>query len=100
MVGLTDHLNMTIVVDWDVKPQIKQTKKKLLTFFEMTPSFRRVSARKFAEKLRGSSRSFSASFRGVSPRNLAETKMEYASLREITRSFLRESLRLRILFAK
>ena len=26
MVRLTDHLDMTIVVDWDVKSQIKQTK--------------------------------------------------------------------------
>ena len=25
MVRLTDRLDMTIVVDWDVKPQIKQT---------------------------------------------------------------------------
>ena len=24
MVRLTDHLNMTIAVDWDVKPQIKE----------------------------------------------------------------------------
>ena len=27
VVRLTDPLNMTIVVDWDVKPQIKQTKE-------------------------------------------------------------------------
>ena len=27
MVRLTDHLTMTIVVDWDVKPQNKQTNK-------------------------------------------------------------------------
>ena len=27
VVRLTDLLNMTIVVDWDVKPQIKQTKE-------------------------------------------------------------------------
>ena len=26
VVRLTDHLDMTIVVDWDVKPQIKQNK--------------------------------------------------------------------------
>ena len=26
MVGLIDRLDMTIVVDWDIKPQIKQTK--------------------------------------------------------------------------
>ena len=65
MVGLTDHLNMTIVVDWDVKPTTNQTKQKnkLLKFFKMTPSFRRVSVRKFAEKLRESSWSFFASFR-------------------------------------
>ena len=55
----------------------------------MTPSFRGVSARKFAEKLRESSRSFSAESRG-------EKKMVCASLREISRSFLRESSRLRI----
>ena len=29
MVRLTDCLDMIIVVDWDAKPQIKQTKKKL-----------------------------------------------------------------------
>ena len=28
MVRLTDHLHMTIVVDWDVKPKNKQTKKQ------------------------------------------------------------------------
>ena len=28
MVILTDRLDMTIVVDWDVKPQIKQTNKQ------------------------------------------------------------------------
>ena len=27
MVRLTDSLDMTIVVDWDVKPQAKQTNK-------------------------------------------------------------------------
>ena len=27
MVRLTDRLDMTIFVDWDVKPQIKQTNK-------------------------------------------------------------------------
>ena len=44
--------------------------------------------------LRESSRSFSVSFRGVSPRNLAEkTKMVFANLREISRGFLRESSR-------
>ena len=66
----------------------------------MTPSFRGKSARKFAEKfaefLGEISRSFSTSFRGVSLRNLAEKKkMVCASLREIPRSFLRESSRLR-----
>ena len=50
----------------------------------------------FAEKLRESSRSVSASFRGVSPRNLAEKKMVCSNLCEISRSFLRESSRLRI----
>ena len=62
----------------------------------MTPSFRGLSARNLAEKLRESSRGFSASFRGVSPQNLAEKKMVCANLREISRSFLRESSRLRI----
>ena len=28
MVRLSDRLNMTIVVDWDVKPQIKQTNEE------------------------------------------------------------------------
>ena len=28
MVRLTDRLDMTIVVDWDVKPQVKQTNKQ------------------------------------------------------------------------
>ena len=28
VVGITDHLNMTIVVDWDVKPTTNQTKQK------------------------------------------------------------------------
>ena len=32
VVRLTDRLDMTIIVDWDVKPQIKQN-RKLLTFF-------------------------------------------------------------------
>ena len=27
VVRLTDHLDMTVVVDWDVKPQIRQTNK-------------------------------------------------------------------------
>ena len=27
MVRCTDHLNMTIAVDWDVKPHIKKTSK-------------------------------------------------------------------------
>ena len=26
MFRLSDHLNMTIAVDWDIKPQTKQTK--------------------------------------------------------------------------
>ena len=43
-----------------------------------------------------SSRSFSAAFRGVSSRNLAEKKIVCTSLREISRRFLRESSRLRI----
>ena len=69
MVRLTDRLDMTIVVDWDVKPQIKQNKTlNCQTFFEMTPSFRGTSRRK---------------------------NMVCASLREISRSFLRESSRLR-----
>ena len=73
VVRLTDCLDMTIVVDWDVKPQIKGNKKLNLTFFEMTPSFR-----------------------GETPRNPAEEKkIVCAGLPEISRSFLRESLRLR-----
>ena len=52
----------------------------------MTPSFRRVPARNFAEKLHESSRSFSASFRGVSLRNFTERKKKIcANLREISR---------------
>ena len=62
----------------------------------MTSSFRGVSARKFAEKLHESLQGFSASFRGVSSQNLAEKNMVCASSREISRSFLRESSRLRI----
>ena len=26
MIRLTDHLDITIAVDWDIKPQTKQTK--------------------------------------------------------------------------
>ena len=33
---LTDRLDMIIVVDWDVKPQIIRNKNLNLTFFEMT----------------------------------------------------------------
>ena len=29
VIRLTDRLDMTIVVDWDVKPQMKQTSKTL-----------------------------------------------------------------------
>ena len=60
VVSLTDSLDMSIVVDWDVKPQIKQNKKfKLLMFFEMI-------SRVFAEYLREISRRNSAKVRGVS----------------------------------
>ena len=52
--------------------------------------------RNLAEKLREYSQSFSASCRGVSPRNLAEKKMDCKTLREISQSFLCESSRLRI----
>ena len=52
----------------------------------MTPSFRGVSARKFAEFLLEFSRSFSAKSRGEKTNGL----------RELTRSLLRESSRLRI----
>ena len=31
MVRLIDHLNMTVAVDWDVKPQTKQTKSTCVT---------------------------------------------------------------------
>ena len=64
VIRLTDRRDMTIVVDWDVKPQIKQN-KKLLTFFEMTPKV-------FAEYLRD-----------ISWRNSDE----------ISREFLRENSR-------
>ena len=60
--------------------QTKQT-FKLLMFYEMTPSFRGVSERKFAEFLREISR---------------RKRMVCANFREISRSFLRESSRLRI----
>ena len=63
----------------------------------MTQSFRRVSAQNLAETLCESSRSFSAGFHGVSPRNIGEKKkMVCANLCEISWSFLRESSRLRI----
>ena len=77
MVRLTDRLDMTKVVDWHEKPQIKQT--KFILFFEMTPSG--VSWRVFAEFLSEISR---------------RKKMVCANLREISRSFLRESSRLSI----
>ena len=32
VVWLTDRLDMTIVVDWNVKPQVKQTNKTVLRF--------------------------------------------------------------------
>ena len=71
----------------------------MLTFFEITPSFRGVSARKFTEKLRESSGSFHANLgefsRSFSTKS-CEEKMVCASLREISRGFLRESSRLRI----
>ena len=79
MTGISDRLNMTLVVDWYVKPQIKQNNKKinkiLTFFFKITPSFRGISVQKFAEKLRESSRSFSAKSRG-----------EKNGLRELTRN--------------
>ena len=56
----------------------------------MTPCFRGVSAQIFAEKHRESLRCFSASFRGVSPRNLAEKK---SYLRELTRNLAEVSPR-------
>ena len=86
MVRLIDRLDMTIVVDWDVTPQIKQNKNltvNIFFFFYMTPCFRGISVRTFAEKLRESSRCFSANFRGVSPLNIPEKK---SSLRELTRN--------------
>ena len=49
----------------------------------MTPIFRGRGAQNLAEKLRENSRSFSASFREVSPRNLAE---KTKGLRELTRT--------------
>ena len=50
MVRLTDRLDMTIVVDWDVKPQIRQQEFKLLTLICG------VSPRVFAKFLREMSR--------------------------------------------
>ena len=86
VVGLNHRLNMTIVVDWDVKPTTNQTKQKykLLTFYKMTPSFSRSictkvcgeTPRKFAEFLGEFSRSFSA-------KSLGEKKN---GLRELTRN--------------
>ena len=61
LVRLTDRLNMTIVVDWDVKPQIKQKQKPLDVFLN----------------------------------NSRRNKIIRANLGEISRSFLRESSRLR-----
>ena len=86
MIRLTDHLDMTIVVDWDEK-NTNQTKQKfkLLTFFEMTPIFRGVSARNFAEKLRESS-----------PREKKKwSARTYAKFRESSRLriFVRRSMR-------
>ena len=69
VVRLTDRLDMTTVVDWDIK---QQTKQNMLTFFELTP-------RVFAEYLRDISRRHPAKFRRV----LAEKKMACANLREI-----------------
>ena len=68
---LPDCPDMAIAVEWDVKPQIKQNRNL------------------------NSSQSFSASFRGVSPRTRGKKKV-CLNLREISRSFLRKSLRLRI----
>ena len=91
MVRLTDRLDMTIVVEWDVKPQIKQNKN--LNDSEFSRSIgaksRGDTPRKFAEFLSGFSRSFSAKSRG-------EKKMVCANLREISRICLRESSHLRI----
>ena len=33
MFRLTDHLHMTIEVDWDVKSQIKQTNKRCMQYY-------------------------------------------------------------------
>ena len=37
MIRLTDHLDMTIAVDWDGKPQNKQNKNLLNHFFYQIP---------------------------------------------------------------
>ena len=74
MVRLTDRLDMTIVVEWDVKPQIKQNKNLNCKRFLNDSEF---------------SRSICAKSRG-------EKKMVSATLREISWSFLRESSCLRI----
>ena len=39
MVRLTDHLNMTIVVDWDVKPQTKQRAIIIINVFPFPAIF-------------------------------------------------------------
>ena len=58
MVRLTDHLDMTILVDCDVKPQIKQNKNLNCQWF--LKCFRRVSARIFVVELHEILCSFSA----------------------------------------
>ena len=44
VVRLTDRLDMTMVVDWDVKPQIKQNKNKIKGLSELISlrSFKRI----------------------------------------------------------
>ena len=82
---------MTIIVDWDVNQQINKTKiaKVFLKESEFSRSicakFRGENPRKFAKFLREFSRSFSE-----------KIKMICTNLREISRSFLRESSLLRI----
>ena len=51
MVRLIDRLEMTIVVDWDVKPQIKQTIKIICKANQVANACVRVCVFLFTEEL-------------------------------------------------
>ena len=92
VVRWTDRLDMTIVVDPDVKPHIKQNKNlNCSRFVKWLWEF----SRSICAKCLGES--ISTNFRRVSPRNLVEKQMVCANLREISRRYHRESSHLRIL---